>query len=61
MQEAFDDIQTHIDIINNTKEVRQKMQLIFTPVSPNNFEGFPAINDENAHQRKLFDTIISNF
>lgn len=61
MQQAFDDIQTHIDIINNTKEIREKMQLIFTPVSPDNFEVFPAINDENAHQRKLFDTIISKF
>ena len=61
IEEWLDEIEANIACINNMKQIREKMQLIITPVSQNDCEVFPALNDENAHQRKLFDTIINDF
>lgn len=48
-------------MINEIEEIRKYMQLILTPVSKNNFEAIPSIWDKEAHQRKLFDSMIDKF
>lgn len=57
VEEIIRDIQT----INGIKEIREKFQLVLTPVSQNDFEAIPSIWDKEAHQRKLFDSMIEKF